>query len=239
MKITGKDKHMKRILIVEDELYLQKTIKELLEKHGYHTITSSSLSDAMHYMLNIDDIDLFLLDIWLPDGDGFQLCRHIRQRSLKPILFLTACNDEESVVKGLNLGGDDYISKPFRAAELISRIQANLRRQNPLNTVKILRGGEIKLDKQQGCAYKNEENLNLGTMEYQLLLVLMQNPRRIVKRELLLEKLWDNSGKFVEDNTLSVNMSRLRRKTGAEYIETIRGFGYRFTKQTEEGLDYV
>ena len=82
MKITGKDKHMKRILIVEDELYLQKTIKELLEKHGYHTITSSSLSDAMHYMLNIDDIDLFLLDIWLPDGDGFQLCRHIRQRSM-------------------------------------------------------------------------------------------------------------------------------------------------------------
>ena len=82
MKITGKDKHMKRILIVEDELYLQKTIKELLEKHGYHTITSSSLSDAMHYVLNIDDIDLFLLDIWLPDGDGFQLCRHIRQRSI-------------------------------------------------------------------------------------------------------------------------------------------------------------
>ncbi|MEY8427475.1 response regulator transcription factor [Lachnospiraceae bacterium 46-15] len=230
---------MKRILVVEDELYLQKTIKELLEKYGYHAITASGLSDAMHYVLNMDDIDLFLLDVWLPDGDGFKLCRHIRRHSLNPILFLTACNDEESVVKGLNLGGDDYISKPFRAAELISRIQANLRRQNTAHAVKILRGGEIKLDNQQGCAYKNGENLNLGTMEYQLLLILMQNARRIVKRELLLEKLWDNSGKFVEDNTLSVNMSRLRRKAGAEYIETIRGFGYRFTKQVEEGLDYV
>ena len=149
---------------------------------------------------------------------------------------MTACDDEESIVKGLNLGGDDYITKPFRAAELISRIQANLRRQESVGAVRILQSGDIKLDPKQGRVYKNGNELSLGTVEYQLLLILMQNAGRIVKREQFMEKLWDSSGKFAEDNTLSVNMSRLRKKTGMEYIETIRGFGYRFVKPVTETL---
>lgn len=227
----------KRILVIEDELYLQKNIGELLERYGYEVKTASNMPEAMHYVLNKEKIDLFLLDVWLPDGDGFELCRSIRKHSLKPLIFLTACDDEESVVKGLNLGGDDYISKPFRSAELISRIQANLRRQELLNGVKIQRSGDIKIDKSQGRAYKKERELELGTAEYQLLLIMMENPRRIVKREQLLERLWDDYGKYVEDNTLSVSMSRLRKRIGAEYIETIRGVGYRFTKQVEESLE--
>lgn len=227
---------MKKILIVEDELYLQKNIKELLIRHSYSPITASNVSEAMYYILNNKDIALFLLDVWLPDGDGFELCERIRKYSLNPIIFLTACDDEESVVKGLNIGGDDYISKPFRTAELISRIQANLRRQESLHAVRVLISGDLKLDLRQGIAYKNDEELPLGTMEYQLLLILMQNAGRIIKREQFMDKLWDSSGKFAEDNTLSVNMSRLRKKAGPEYIETIRGFGYRFTRPVTESL---
>jgi len=227
----------KRILVIEDELYLQKSIRELLEGHNYGVLTASNRSEAMHYVLNAEQIDLFLLDVWLPDGDGFEVCRSIRKYSLKPIIFLTACDDEESVVKGLDLGGDDYVSKPFRAAELISRIQANLRRQELKSAVKIQRSGDLKIDKTQGRAYKGERELELGTIEHQLLWIMMENPRRIVKRERLLELLWDGAGKYVEDNTLSVNISRLRKKIGMEYIETIRGVGYRFTKQVEESLE--
>lgn len=227
---------MKKILIVEDELYLQKNIKELLTRHGYSVLTASNISEAMYHILNDKDIALFLLDVWLPDGDGFSLCERIRRYSLNPVIFLTACDDEESVVKGLNIGGDDYIAKPFRTAELISRIQANLRRQESLHAVRILKSGELKLDLKQGVAFKDGEELPLGTTEYQLLLILMQNAGRIVKREQFMEQLWDSSGKFAEDNTLSVNMSRLRKKAGSEYIETIRGFGYRFTKPVTESL---
>lgn len=228
---------MKTILLVEDELYLQKSIKELLERYDYVVMTASTVSEAAYYVRKESQIDLFLIDVWLPDGDGFALCRSIRRSSLKPVLFLTACDDEASIVKGLNLGGDDYITKPFRAAELISRIQANLRRQEMTNAVKRLQSGEIELDLTQGRAFKNGQELNLGAIEFELLLILMKNARRIVRREQLLERLWDDSGKYVEDNTLSVSMSRLRKKIGSEYIETIRGFGYRFTKRTEENLE--
>lgn len=228
---------MKKILIVEDEPHLQRTIKQLLECRGYQAAAASNVAEAMHFVLNDKDIDLFLLDVWLAEEDGFELCRRIRRHSLKPVLFLTACDDEASVVKGLEIGGDDYITKPFRAAELISRIQANLRRQDFTKAVKILRSEDIKLDLQQCQAYKADKELNLGTAEYQLLSILMQNAGRIVSRDRLMEKLWDAFGKSAENNTLSVNMSRLRRKTGAEYIETIRGFGYRFTKQVTEHLE--
>ena len=228
---------MKKILIVEDELPLRKNIKELLTRHGFTPLTASTLSEAAHYALTHKDIALFLLDVWLPDGDGFELCRRIRQNTLTPIIFLTACDDEESVVKGLNLGGDDYITKPFRTAELISRIQANLRRQESLNAVKILCSGDIRLDRRQCLASKSGAALSLGAVEYQLLLILMQNAGRIVKREQFMVKLWDASGKFAEDNTLSVNMSRLRKKIGTEYIETIRGFGYRFRQPVTESLE--
>lgn len=228
---------MKKILIVEDEPGLRNNIKELLSRHGFAPLTASTLSEAMHYTLNHKDIALFLLDVWLPDGDGFALCSRIRRHTLTPVIFLTACDDEESVVKGLNLGGDDYIAKPFRTAELISRIRANLRRQESLHAVKVLYSGDLRLDLRQSAAYKNGAMLPLGAVEYRLLQILMQNAGCIVKREQFMEKLWDASGKFAEDNTLSVHMSRLRKKAGAEYIETIRGFGYRFRQPVTERLE--
>ena len=142
---------------------------------------------------------------------------------MRPVIFLTACDDEESVVKGLDLGGDDYVSKPFRTAELLSRIQANLRRnENPPSAV--MKSGQIRVDTHASTVQKDGSGVSLSSIEYRLLVVLMENPGRIVRRESLMERLWDAWGQEIEDNTLSVNISRLRRKIGSEYIETIRGF---------------
>lgn len=221
---------MKQILVIEDELFLRKNIKELLQNHGYEVLDAGTKTEAMQYILQKKSIDLFLIDVWLPDGEGFEICEQIRVNDTAPVLFLTACDDEESIVKGLTIGGDDYITKPFRTAELLSRIEANLRRVEMEQQKQVLQCGEIVLDIIQERAFKNGEDLGLGIMEYQLLEVLMRHAGRIVKRELLLGQIWDSSGKFVQDNTLSVSIRRLRNKVGQEYIETVHGYGYRFVK---------
>lgn len=227
---------MSRILIIEDEPFLRKNMKELLLKQGYEVFTASCKDEAVQYILNGKAIDLYLVDVWLPDGDGFEICERIRQHTTSPVIFLTACDDEESVVKGLDIGADDYITKPFRTAEVISRIRANLRRQIFEKQEEILRSEEIVLVEAEQRVYKKNVDLGLSPVEYQLLCVLMKHAGIIVKRDILLEKLWDVSGNYVEDNTLSVHMSRLRSKVGQEYIETIRGFGYRFTKSVSRGF---
>lgn len=223
-----------RILVVEDDFYLQRDLKEILTKQGYDVLTASSKQEGMYYVLGRSDIDLYLLDVWLPDGEGFELCTQIRKQNMHPILFLTACDEETAVVKGLDLGGDDYIFKPFRTAELLSRISANLRRQHM--QTKVLQCNEITLDKAQGTVYLGNQELSLRPVEYRLLFILMQNAGRIVKRERLLKLIWDETENDVEDNTLSVHISRLRRKLGGLYIETIRGFGYRFTGEVRERM---
>lgn len=227
--------YMSKILVVEDDRYLQRDLKEILMRKAYQVQTASTKQEGMQYILNQKDIDLYLLDVWLPDGDGFELCTQIRKQNLKPVIFLTACDDEESVVKGLDMGADDYISKPFRIAELVSRIQANLRRQKQtVGTVMIC--DDIVLDVVSAGVSKAGKDLGLRPFEYRLLHTLMRHAGRIVKREQLLEMLWEEMDESVEDNTLSVHISRLRRKLGIEYIETIRGFGYRFTKPVQERI---
>lgn len=223
----GGNESEKKILIVEDEPYLRRQIRDLLTQKGYIAETAASRAEAVSRILNEDDISLYLLDVWLPDGDGFELCSMIRTKNLWPVIFLTACDDEESVVRGLETGGDDYIVKPFRTAELLARIRANLRRRDDRTASAVWRCGDIRVDLDANEVYKGEEKLNLSAVEYKLLLALMENGERIVRRETLMEYLWDRWGQEIEDNTLSVTISRLRRKIGAEYIETIRGFGYR------------
>lgn len=227
----------KKILVAEDEKYLQKQLQELLRQHGYEVAAAGSRAEAVYHILNDNDISLYLLDVWLPDGDGFDLCRLIRKKTLKPVIFLTACDDEESVVKGLDMGGDDYVSKPFRAAELLSRIQANLRRRDRKNEVKILKSGCLRVDLETDYVYLDDRELAVSPAECRLLAILMRNAGRIVKREVLAGYLWGELGQEMDDNTLSVAVSRLRRKIGAEYIETIRGFGYRFIGTVEECLE--
>ena len=153
----------RKLLVVEDEIYLQRQIKAMLTERGYEVETASSRAEAVQYILNDTGISLYLLDIWLPDGDGFDLCRLIRQKNMRPVIFLTACDDEESVVKGLDLGGDDYVSKPFRTAELLSRIQANLRRnENPPSAV--MKSGQIRVDTHASTVQKDGSGVLLCTV---------------------------------------------------------------------------
>lgn len=225
----------KKILVTEDDSYLRRDLKEILEKNGYRVVTASSAQEAIWYVHHDEEIDLYLLDVWLPDGEGFDVCKKIRERNLKPVIFLTVCDEEEYVIKGLSLGGDDYVTKPFRTRELLSRIQANLRRMENQTGSQFLKCGELFVDLQQETVKRGGEDLKLRPVEYRILLKFMENAERIVKREQLLTCLWDGEETAVEDNTLSVHISRLRGKIGGAYIETVRGFGYRFTQKVQRG----
>lgn len=197
------------ILVVEDDPSLQYSIPLALETAGYEVICAGSAQEAETLSTQAD---LILLDIMLPDSDGIQFCRAFRQQSGKPIIFLTSCSDETDIIRGLDSGGDDYITKPFRLQELLSRIRANLRRIPAPMPV-----------------------LELTSVEQKLLEYLMANREQYLTREQILEYLWDAKGCFVNDNTLSVNISRLREKlkgTGCGQIITKRGMGYKWTEQT-------
>lgn len=236
---------MEKILLVEDDYYLKSMMKELLTKKGYEIIIASNQAEAVHYVMNRQDIDLYIIDIMLPDGDGYHICRLIRERNMNPIIFLTACEEEESVVKGLDLGADDYITKPFRTEELLSRIKAHLRRLYTNMETDMLCSGTLVYYKRIEKIIVNQEVIALRPVELLLLKIFLNNPGIILKRDLLLSKLWDNEGNFVEDNTLSVHISRLRERlgemNGRPCIETIRKIGYRWifpvrgTKNIGEG----
>ena len=175
---------------------------------------------------------LYLLDVMLPDGSGFDLCTYIREelRSEAPIIFLTALDDEDSVVKGLSLGGNDYLGKPFRVRELMARVGAHLNRCRKCGTV--YKVGDLTYDRETGRVFKAGKELELRRNELKLLGCFMENPGILIPREGLLELMWDIDGDFVDDNTLSVAVSRLRKKlgkwNGRDYIDTVRGIGYRW-----------
>lgn len=201
---------MNTILIVEDDDTLRKNIAFALEEAGYSTLTAETLGKAAEAA---DSCDLILLDVLLPDGNGMDFCKKLRERCSTPIIFLTSCDDEADVVKGLDCGADDYIRKPFRLRELLSRIRANLRR-----------------------FVVSDDIPDLTAVEQKLLEYLMLNREQFITRERILEYLWDSKGCFVNDNTLSVNISRLRDKLkscpGHGQIITKRGLGYKWTQQT-------
>lgn len=202
---------MHTILVLDDDVLLNKNITLALKASGYTVINATTIAEAEQIY---GMADLLLLDVILPDGNGVELCRSIRANSDVPVIFLTSCDDEADIVYGLEQGGDDYITKPFRLAELLSRIKANLRRRtvSPLSA------------------------LSLTAVEQKLLEYLMMHKDRFVTREQLLAYLWDSKGEFVNDNTLSVHISRLRDKLNAAEdagkIITRRGVGYQWTSQT-------
>ena len=212
-----------KILLVEDDSALRGALEELLGREGYEVIKASSVSSAKAEMNS--DIDLIMLDVGLPDGDGVSLCRQWRsERVHRPILFLTAKDEELDVVRGLDAGGNDYVTKPFRMQELLSRIRALLRRNQKETT--ITRSG-ITLDTTKLQASRGEETLQLTVTEYKILAKLISE-RSIITRAALLEALWDVDSRFIDDNTLSVHISRLREKVGGSHIKTIRGVGYQW-----------
>ena len=212
-----------KILLVEDDGALRSALEELLSREGYDVVKTSSVLSA-HSAISAD-IDLVMLDVGLPDGDGINLCRRWRNEGIQtPILFLTAKDEELDVVRGLDAGGNDYVTKPFRMQELLSRIRALLRRNQ--KETKVSRSG-ITLDTAKLQASRDDEALQLTVTEYKILAKLISE-RSIITRATLLDALWDVDSRFVDDNTLSVHISRLREKVGSSHIKTIRGVGYQW-----------
>ncbi|MCI6277113.1 MAG: response regulator transcription factor [Clostridium sp.] len=233
---------MNKILVIEDDSTIILGIKYSLEQEGFFVKEAKSLEEA-RFALRNDNFHLMLLDVMLPDGNGYDFCKEVREKSDIPIIFLTALDDEVNVVMGLDLGGDDYIAKPFRLKELISRIKAVLRRRgiSSEKSTTILNFKDISVFTLEGKVTKNGEDLMLTTLEYKLLLTLCKNPKSILSRNQILSNLWDFQGDFVNDNTLTVYIKRLREKiednpVEPKFILTVRGMGYKW--DVNEGGNY-
>lgn len=230
---------MQKLLLVEDDTTLAMSIEYSLKKEGYLVDSAHNYSKAMEFIDSIDskEYDLIILDIELPDGNGFELCKHIRKTSNSPVIFLTAKDEEVNVVMGLDIGGDDYITKPFRLKELLSRIKAVIRRTSQRSQENILLSNDIKVNLLESKVYKKDQQIYLTPSEHKLLVFLIQNPKQVLSRARILEKLWDIDSEFVDDNSLSVYIKRLREKieddhTKPEYIKTVRGRGYMWNMST-------
>ena len=212
------------LLLVEDDSVLRSGLMELFTREGYRVIEAGSVREARAKL--DDSVQGIVMDVGLPDGDGISLCREWRaQGETRPILFLTAKDEEFDVVRGLDSGGNDYVTKPFRMQELLSRVRVLLRNSQPKKAF-LFRGG-FTVDEEKMQVQKNGEALSLTLTEYKILTMLLES-KAVVPRERILQVLWDNGGKFIDDNTLSVHMSRLREKVGADHIRTVRGVGYQW-----------
>lgn len=224
---------MKKILLLEDDLSLTDGLTFALKKQEYEVEAARTIAEAKEAW-NAGSFDLLILDVSLPDGSGFDFCRAVRQSSDVPIIFLTASDEETSVIMGLDIGGDDYVTKPFRLGILMSRVAALLRRTGvSVSDSSALESNGIRVELMQGQAFRNGEPLELTGVEFRLLCCFMQNPNIVLSKEKLYERLWDSDGYFVDDNTLSVYIRRLRMKIEdtpekPERIVTVRGMGYKW-----------
>ncbi|HJB26801.1 MAG TPA: response regulator transcription factor [Firmicutes bacterium] len=221
-----------KLLVVEDDRTIALGLEYSLQQEGYTVTVCDCVKRALE-LSQKEHYDLYLLDLTLPDGSGYDICKHLKAQGDVPVIFLTACDDEVNVVLGLDMGADDYITKPFRVRELLSRIRSVLRRyhltgQNP----NIIELGEIQINTMQAKVVKAGKEIPLTAMEYKLLLTMVNSQGRVLTRNQLLEGIWDIAGDFVNDNTLTVYIKRLREKLeddpqNPRIIQTVRGFGYR------------
>ncbi len=224
---------MKQIFLVEDDKEIAKNLSLLLRAEGFAVTHAGTKGEAAE-LIGGQKFDLALVDISLPDGNGYAVCTEIREAQDIPVIFLTASGDEASVVTGLNMGADDYIIKPFRPRELIARIRAALRKSGRVSSA--FEAGGLSVDTGSGIVKKNGGEVFLSALEYRLLLVFINNPESIITRERLLSELWDAAGEFVGDNTLTVYIKRLREKIEEDpgepkIILTVRGMGYRLGRR--------
>lgn len=227
---------MKNILLVEDDRAVALAVIYSLKKEGFTVNHAPNLKTAREIL--DDSIDIILLDLMLPDGDGYELCTEIREAQNDiPIIFMTACDEESNVVLGLDLGADDYVTKPVKIRELVSRINAVLRRKGKLvreaEDRQIIKSESIAIDIGAHIVTKNGQDLALTLSEYKLLLLLVENSPNVLTREMMLEKLWDSEGNFIDANALSVYIKRLREKVeddskNPNFIITVRGVGYKW-----------
>jgi DNA-binding response OmpR family regulator len=232
---------MNRLLLVEDDESLALGIEFSLKDGGYEVSRASTVEDGKN-LFKLESFHLILLDVNLPDGNGYELCKYIREKSDVPIIFLTACDEEVNIVQGLEIGGDDYITKPFRVRELLSRINALIRRSSKniinsqnISVENILKSGNIIVDNIKGIVKKNGEIINLTAQEYKLLLIFMNKPNILMRREEILCELLEGEDPFFDENTLSVYIKRIRDKIEENprepgYIVNKRGLGYKWNK---------
>ncbi len=224
---------MRKILLVEDDLSLIEGLEFSLSKHQFNVTIARTVKQAKQ-CLNKYKYNLIILDLMLPDGSGFEICKEIRQTSNVPIIFLTASDEEVNVVMGLDIGADDYITKPFRINELISRINALLRRLDTIKSqVKEFKSNGITVNFLEGRIFKNGTEIELTSAEYRLLCLFMKNPKVILSKTQIMDKLWDCNEKYIDNNTLAVYVSRLREKVEDNprkplFLVTIRGRGYKW-----------
>lgn len=214
---------MHKILLVEDNEIIAKGLVFSLEQNSFVVEVACTYQMAME-CIKKGVYDLIILDITLPDGNGIDLGRYVKENLQTSIMFLTARDDEETVVLGLDLGAEDYIIKPFRTKEMLSRVNNILKRVSK-NTIICVDNVEIDLDKYE--VKVNEEVVSFTSLEYRILVLLFTNLNRVVTREAILDKIWDVAGNFVNDNTLSVYIKRIREKLGNDLITTVKGIGYR------------
>lgn len=219
---------MSKILLVEDDTSIIKNLTEFLTTEGYSVTSVTGQTEALDKIEN-EYFDLVLLDISLSNGNGFAVCSGIKAKGDTPVIFVTASGDEFSVVAGLDMGADDYISKPFRPRELLSRIKSVLRRSGKINSVTEFHS--LTIDMVKATVMKRGKEIFLSALEYRLLLVFLSNRGVVLSRNKLLEEIWDIAGDFVNDNTLTVYIKRLREKIeddpqNPSIIKTIRGLGY-------------
>lgn len=221
-----------KLLVVEDDQGILAGLEYSLTEEGYEVALCVTKAEALEALMK-ERFDLCLLDLGLPDGSGYDICREAKKHSDIPVIFLTACDDEVNVVMGLDMGADDYITKPFRIRELLSRIRTVLRRYgNTSREKQLYRYGDLTLSSADAKVFKKGEEVFLTALEYRLLLVLMNHEGQILTREQLLMGIWDIAGSYVNDNTLTVYIKRLREKleddpANPAIIKTVRGIGYK------------
>ena len=220
---------MQKIVIIEDDKAIMNSLSDFLIAEGYTVYTAVGQKSGTRLIRECSP-DCILLDISLPDGNGFSICSDVRRYSDVPIIFLTASGDEKSVIAGLELGADDYIKKPFSPAELLARIRTVTRRKN--SGTRLLCHSNIAVDTIKGIVTKDGKEIYLSALEYRLLLIFISNKGKLFSREQLIDELWTTGGEFISDNTLTVYIKRVREKIGDDMkephiIRTVRGLGYR------------
>lgn len=216
-----------QILLVEDNKAITKALTYTLRQNKYSILCTESVADTLK-MLEQEKIDLIILDVTLPDGNGFELYKTIKKKYGISTIFLTAKDEESDVVKGLELGAEDYVTKPFSTRELIARINKVLLRNKKHNIIKIQ---DITCNLDKMCIYKGERELSFSSLELKILMLLFTNLNKVITREYIIEKIWDWTGNDVFDNTITVYMKRIRQKLGSPIITTVKGIGYRIDEE--------
>ena len=225
-----------KVLVVEDDNIIASGLEYSLKQEGFEVCVASKFKEALKN-LEQETYDICLLDLCLPDGSGYDVCRKVKEKGDTPVIFLTAVDNEVNTVMGLDMGADDYITKPFRIRELISRIKSVLRRYNKdMSNQDVVTIQHITIHLKEAKVYRDKEEILLTAMEYRLLLTFVNNRARVLTRNQLLEGIWDVSGDFVNDNTLTVYIKRLREKleldvANPKLIKTVRGMGYIMEKE--------